>query len=86
MEKERQNPKLIESSGAAITSWTGGTESIGWDHQSSGTFGKDPEILGTQARRGAIVWLLLMLQELSRGAASSWERERAGPGTAEGCD
>lgn len=64
-----------ESSGAATTSWTGGTESTGLDHQNSGTFGKDPEILETQAQRRVIVWLLLMLQELSRGAASSWERE-----------
>lgn len=49
LEKEGGNPKLTESSGAATTSWIGGTENTAWDHQNSRTFRKDTEILGTQA-------------------------------------
>lgn len=51
LKRERENLEVAERGlqGAATTSWTGETESRGWGYQNLGTWGKDPEILGTQA-------------------------------------
>ena len=51
LKRERENPEVTERGlqGATTTSRTGGTESRAWGYQNLGTWGKDPEILGTQA-------------------------------------
>lgn len=51
LKMERENLEVTERGlqGAATTSWTGEAESRDWGYQNLGTWGKDPEILRTQA-------------------------------------